>query len=341
MSASSGSVVIIGTGTGAANAAVNLRRLGWRGEIAVVSTISSLALEMMEPDMLSGLNIEKRVRSPILSTSLAKQYGIDMIWAGALSSIDRDKRQIFLSDGWELPFTHLVLAPTMLPQKIDVSGQSMSGVLQGHSPYDLAEARRHFESKKNVLIWGGSISSFVLAAMASDYGCNVNLILDKKLDAHRPIPKQLELYLVDFVEGRRVKVARDSQVIAIEGGRSASGVRTKEGAFIDGEVVVIDSGRLPDMGLVREAGLESREQMTTDALLRSVSDNRIFGCGSISSYTSSLFRGQVCFWGARIEAAQGKTIARNILNPRYAHDEVPVRLFLLSGHVLAIVGLIL
>jgi len=120
----------------------------------------------------------------------------------------------------------------------------------------------------------------------------------------------------DLVE-RGVSLALSSTLTAIEGNDRVRWVELAVGRSLEGDLVVLCAGIVPNVELARDAGLEVARGVIVDAGMRT-SDAAVFACGDVAEYGGSV-AGR---WPAAV--AQAEVAAVNALGGRQIHAPAPI-----------------
>jgi 3-phenylpropionate/trans-cinnamate dioxygenase ferredoxin reductase subunit len=101
-------------------------------------------------------------------------------------------------------------------------------------------------------------------------------------------------------------------------------VVTQAGRRLEGDLVAVAAGAVPDVMLARQSGLElgGRGGVRCDAGLRTSAPG-VFAAGDMCEWESPLHGGPARVEHWEVAAAQGRTAARNMLGEGVAHEEVP------------------
>ena len=167
-------IIIVGAGQAGAGAALNLRELGFDGEITLLGDEVHPPYERPELSkgyVLGTTEFEKLV---MLTPQKAQELNIDMRLGWTVSRIDRDNKQIW-SGAQMLPYDHLILATgggarrLPLPQAV----QSKTHVVRTREDADaLATA---LKTAKTVAVIGGGWLGLEAAATCRQSGAEVHV----------------------------------------------------------------------------------------------------------------------------------------------------------------------
>jgi 3-phenylpropionate/trans-cinnamate dioxygenase ferredoxin reductase component len=129
-------------------------------------------------------------------------------------------------------------------------------------------------------------------------------------------------YFHDVLSSNGVELVGGEQLDAFVGEGRVSGVRTKSGKEIEGDVVVVGVGVHPDVRLAEKAGVDVDNGIVCDERLQT-SEEGIYAAGDLCSYWSVVHgrRLRVEHWDVALQ--QGQYAARAMLGEEKPYDVVP------------------
>ncbi|QRG06524.1 NAD(P)/FAD-dependent oxidoreductase [Xanthobacter dioxanivorans] len=278
-------LLVIGNGMAAAKLCEELsaRALG-RYAVAVVGAEPHLAYNrVLLSEVLAGHM--KAQDAQMKPAAWWREKGVTLQYGTPAAAIDRDRRQVVLSDGRRLPYAKLVLATGSHPIRLPLPGMDLEGV---HTFRDLKDveallAAAAVKGTRAVVIGGGLLGLEAAVGLA---GAGVKTSLVHLMD--RLMERQLDAAAAAFlkraVEARGVEVLLAAASEAIEGDAGkVTGLRLKDGRVIPADLLVVACGVIPNADLARAAGLEAKRGILVDDTL-ATSDPHIFAIGECAEH---------------------------------------------------------
>lgn len=225
-------------------------------------------------------------------------------------AIDRARRELTLSDGRVVPWTHLVLATGAAARRLTVPGSELGGIHELRSSDDAAQLRAALESARRAVVVGAGFIGLEFAAVAAPMGVDVVVLEQADRALARAVGRIMADHLVERLTNAGAKFHFGTAVERFEGDDGAvSRVVTSHGV-VDADLVVVGIGAEPRDELARACGLEVQHGVVVDAYLRST-DAAIYAVGDVALQTidGSLLRFE-CVQNA---ADQGAYVAQHIL----------------------------
>ena len=201
-----------------------------------------------------------------------------------VTAVDREDRTVTWGSGQVTAYDVLVLATGAAPFVPPVPGRERAGCFVYRTIEDLEAIREASREARAGIVIGGGLLGLEAANALVQLGLDTHVVEM----APRLMPVQLDdaggTTLVRHVE--RLGVTAHTGVVTeeITGGDSVTGLRLKDGATIDAEVVVFSAGIRPRDALARDCGLDVAERggVLVDEQCRS-SDPRVFAIGECAA----------------------------------------------------------
>ncbi|HEX8643531.1 MAG TPA: FAD-dependent oxidoreductase, partial [Allosphingosinicella sp.] len=111
-------VAIVGTGHGGAQAAIQLRQLGFEGSIALIGREQDLPYERppLSKDYLAGAKDYERLL--LRPRAFWSERGIEMLAGREVVSVDPDARRLRCADGEAIGYGALIWAAGGVPRRL-------------------------------------------------------------------------------------------------------------------------------------------------------------------------------------------------------------------------------
>lgn len=238
-----------------------------------------------------------------------------------------------LSSGQTIPCDHLLLADGASSFIPPMSGADKKGVFTLRTWDDALGILDYLREHREAAVLGGGLLGLEIARALAARGVRVRVV--EFFD--RLLPRQLDAQgaalLKEQVEKSGISVRLGTTTEEILGADQAAGLRFKDGATMEADIVVVAAGVKPNLDLARGAGLAVERGVIADDSLRT-SHPRIFAAGDNVQH-----RGRV--YGI-IPAAfeQAQAAAANILGREKPYaGTVPANTLKVAGLYLTAAGL--
>lgn len=276
-------IVVVGGGLAGAKTVEGLREKGHTGPIVLIGAEEHLPYE--RPPLSKGFLAGKDDRDSF--TVHDRQWyddnAIDLRLGTEVTRLDRDAKEVVLSDGSSVGYDDLVLATGSRPRRLHIPGADAAGVLYLRTVDDsIALSAALAEAKQIVLVGAGWIGLEV-AANARERGVGVAVLEMAPLPLLRVLGPGLAQMFADLHREHGVDFHFGASIERIEvTDGAASGVVLGDGTHLPAEAVVIGIGVVPNIELAKEAGLEADNGVLVDETLRT-SDPSIYAVGDIAA----------------------------------------------------------
>ena len=321
----SADIVIVGTGHGAAQAAIALRQQGHEGTIMMIGRDAVPPYERppLSKEYLAGDKPFERIM--IRPEQFWADKGVELRLGSPVSEIDPVRRTVTLIDGSTVGYRKLIWAGGGDPRRIPVPGANLDRVfyVRDKSDADAMMAALAGGARRAVVIGGGYIG-LEAAAVLRKLGCEVTLLeaLERVLArvAGEPLSRFYE------AEHRRqgvdVRLLQGVAEILGEGG-AVSGVRLDNGETLACDMVVVGIGIIPAVAPLIAAGAAGSNGVDVDLYCRTTLDD-IYAIGDCAAHANPFADNAVI----RLESVQNandmaNTAARAIMGDKQPYHALP------------------
>ena len=311
-------IVIVGGGAAGFAAAEMLRREGYGGEIAMLSSDTAAPVDRpnLSKDYLAGSAPEDWV--PLRPDSFYTEFKINLQLATSVTAIDVKAAHVVLGDGKTVAYDRLLLATGAEPVRLPIPGADQPHV---HTLRSLADCRAIIENAKSAkcaVVIGASFIGLEAAAALRARDIEVHVVAPEQ----RPMERILGPDMGDFVralhEEHGVIFHLGDTVAAIDGKRAT----LKSGGTLEADLVVVGVGVRPRLTLAEQAGLAIDRGVTVNARLET-SASGIYAAGDIARWPDPHSRENIRVEHWVVAERQGQAAARNMLGAGEAFDAVP------------------
>ncbi|WP_339113313.1 FAD-dependent oxidoreductase [Thioclava sp. GXIMD2076] len=197
-------------------------------------------------------------------------------------AINRQKKQLRLSDGQTLPYETLVLATGATPITPEFDGADHEAVFTLRSLADARAILGRAERAKSIVVLGSSFIGLEAAGALASKDRKVHVVTQDKVPMEKTLGAEIGHFVQSQHEADGVSFHLETTLTSYDGAQ----VTLKDGRKIDADMVVLGVGVKPDLALAKAAGLELAEKengVQVDTYFRT-SDPAIYAIGDIANY---------------------------------------------------------
>ena len=259
---SNGGVVILGAGHAGGAAALELRQLGYAGEITLVGEEPHLPYERpsLSKELLIGTD-----QAPRFLASADRWASLDVttLLGVRATAIERADRRLALSDGRSLAYDRLVIATGGTPRRLAWPEHPALRTLR--TADDAAWLKRQAETRDHAVVIGGGVIGLEAASSFRSLGLNVTVVeRDARLMA-RNVPADMATRIEAFHLDAGVALHLARTVAAVDPIGEALRLILDDGVELLSSLVVVGIGIIPDTAIAEAAGLACRDGIVVSA----------------------------------------------------------------------------
>lgn len=267
-------VVVIGGGLAGSRTCTELRKLGFRAPIVLLSEETQLPYD--RPPLSKAVIRGKKESKPLKVRY--DELEIDVRLGVAAQSLDLDSRKVETSSG-SIEFGHLVIATGAAPVRLPGSGEQLTL----RTVDEAAALRDRLTPGAHVAVIGASWIGAEVAHAALERGCRVTGIEYHPAPLAQALGAEIGSRFASWWEGAELRTG--VQVRAVED----DGVHLAGGEVIAADVVVTGIGVRPATGWLADSGLELLPALAVDQQLRAGAGNRVYALGDAAAWWSKRY----------------------------------------------------
>ena len=312
--------VIVGAGHAGGRAAQAMRQCGFEGKILLIGEEPHVPYERppLSKDLIvTDAGLEK-VR--LHDAAWYAENRIELIAANAATSIDTAAKTVGLADGQAIGFDGLMLTTGARVRRLPVPGADLDGVFYLRTIKDSAAIRAQIAAGTEVAVIGGGFIGLEIAGSAARRGARVTVLEAADRLMGRSVALEVADWFARMHRDRGVDLRLNVSIAAIEGGRSATGVRLGDGSVVPAEVVVIGIGILPNVEIAEAAGLAVDNGIVVDDRGRT-SHPDIWAAGDVANQPNAFAGRRLRLESYQNAQDQAATVARNLCGADEAYED--------------------
>ncbi|MDV6343686.1 NAD(P)/FAD-dependent oxidoreductase [Nitrosomonas sp. Is37] len=276
------SLVIIGSGLAGYAVARELRKLNTEIPITMLSADHG---GFYSKPMLSNALATGKTPASILSSDaamMASQLKITIRPFTRVNTIAHSSNTVFLENGENLSYSHLVLAVGADPIRLPLSGNAVEEVLSVNDLDDYHRFRETLKDKKEIAILGAGLIGCEFANDLAIAGYQVHVI---HIGAHplgRLLPEEAGKYLQDKLTAAGIRFHLKTKVQRIERIGNRYHLIIDEDQMIEADLVLSAVGLRPRTQLAKAAGIYVNHGVVTNRYLQTentTENTNIFALG--------------------------------------------------------------
>ena len=315
--------VVLGGGMVAGYAAKQLVEMGLKpGELTILSADTSIPYERppLSKGFLAGKETEEAIR--INPEDFYRKQGIDVKLGCVVSAVDPQHKRLTLKSGGEFGFNKLIIATGARPRTLEIPGAKLRNLHYLRSLDDSKAIQRSAENVKRAVVIGGGFIGMEVAAVLSQKGIEVTMILSDDRIWKRLFSPQMSSFFEAYYVSKGVRFAKRATVAELRGTKTVSSVALANGQEIACDMVVAGIGVRPAMEMLSNSGIDIGDGVIVNEYLET-SRPDIFAAGDVANYQDVLFgkRRRVEHWDNAV--SQGQYCARALMGERTPFKHVP------------------
>jgi 3-phenylpropionate/trans-cinnamate dioxygenase ferredoxin reductase component len=314
--------LIVGCGMAGAHCASELRKRGTDGDVVLVGREPHPPYErppLSKEYMRGESSKEDAYVHPL---EWYGENGVELMTGTNVMSLDAAKRVAKLQTKEEISFDKALIATGADVNILRVGGTELDGIHYLRTFKTSDEIQEEAASADSVVLIGGSFIGTEVAASLTAKGKRCTIVMREEVATSMAFGDEVGRYFHDVLSSNGVELVDGEQIDAFVGEGRVSGVRTKSGKEIEGDVAVVGVGVHPDVRLAAEAGIEVDDGIVCDERLQT-SVEGIYAAGDLCSYQSVVHgrRLRVEHWDVALQ--QGQYTAAAMLGEEKPYDVVP------------------
>jgi NADPH-dependent 2,4-dienoyl-CoA reductase/sulfur reductase-like enzyme/nitrite reductase/ring-hydroxylating ferredoxin subunit len=311
-------IVIIGGGAAGLACANELRRLGYAGDITMLSADSDPPCDRpnLSKDYLAGSAPEEWLW--LRGEDWYSDNRIDLHLSTEVTRIDSGSRTVHCLSGENIPFDRLLIATGSEPHRLQAPGFDSDKVFTLRSVADARAIAAQAKAGARAVIIGASFIAMEAAAALRAREVEVDVVSVE----HVPFDRVFGIALGEYIQKLHQRNGVRFHLGCVASGFEAGAITIASGEWIPADFVVVGIGVQPRTTLARSAGAAIDNGVIVDSSMQTTVPG-IYAAGDITCYPDPISGESL-----RIEhwvhaERQGQVAAANMLGAGKAFDAAP------------------
>jgi NADPH-dependent 2,4-dienoyl-CoA reductase/sulfur reductase-like enzyme/nitrite reductase/ring-hydroxylating ferredoxin subunit len=311
-------IVVVGGGAAGLACAHELRRLGFAGELTMLSQDSDPPCDRpnLSKDYLAGDMPEDWLW--LRSDDWYSDNRIDLRLSTEVVGIDAETRTVRCGSGEEVGYDRLLLATGAEPNRLSLPGFDAPNAFTLRTVADARAIGERAQPGARAVVIGASFIGLEAAAALRQRQVEVDIVSVEEVPLEHVFGKELGRELQGLHERNGVRFHLNAVVAGFDGQAVALG----GGETIPADLVLVGIGVRPRTALAESAGAAVKNGVLVDEHLRTSLPD-VYAAGDIASYPNPQSGEHVRIEHWVVAERQGQVAAANMLGQRRRFDSAP------------------
>ena len=311
-------VIIIGGGAAGLACANELRKLGYSGDITMLSADADPPCDRpnLSKDYLAGTAPEEWL--PLRTDDWYSGNRIELRLSTEVARIDAQKRTVHCISGEEFPFDRLLIATGSEPHRLQAPGFDSDKVFTLRSIADARAIAAQAKRGARAVIIGASFIAMEAASALRAREVEVDVVSVE----HVPFDRVFGIALGEYIQKIHERNGVRFHLGAVASGFDGHAVSTANGEQIPADFIVVGIGVQPRTTLAKSAGVEVDKGVLVDSSMQT-SVPGIYAAGDIASYPDPISRERMRIEHWVVAERQGEVAAASMLGQDRSFTSAP------------------
>ncbi|HEX7782264.1 MAG TPA: FAD-dependent oxidoreductase [Sphingobium sp.] len=317
-------VLIVGAGHAGAQAAIQLRQMGFDGSVAMLGDEREVPYERppLSKEYLSGDKTFERIL--IRPATFWAERHVEMLLGKRVKAVDPVGKFVVLTDDSEVGYGKLIWCTGGTPRMLSCPGSEAKGIHGVRRREDVDAIMARLDEIKQVVVIGGGYIGLEAAAVLRKLGKKVVLLeaLDRVLA--RVAGEALSRFYEADHRAHGVDLRLGAMVEKLEATDGhVSGVVLSDGEIIPADLVIVGIGIIPETAPLIAAGATGGNGVDVDAYCRTSLPD-IYAVGDCAAHANRFAGGsQIRLESVQNANDQAKVAVQHIMGQETEYDAVP------------------
>ena len=299
--------VVIGNGAAGVSAALSIRRHDRESRVIILSDEEwPYYSRPLVVDVMTGKRSREEVT--LLHEEEYRLQGLDLRKPVTVKGLDPQGKAVLTSAG-TIPYDKLLIASGARPQTLAMTGE---GIFYLRTLNDAESIHGRLQrGVKRALIYGAGPVGIKAGCALMEAGIPVSFIVTSQRILSRVLDRKSADHFQRLFEQRGARFFTGRQVGRLIRRKGFKGVMTDKGDEIEGDLLIVGKGVIPDVGWSREAGIEAGEGiLVNDRMETSIAD--IYAAGDVAQARIAESNGKAVTAIWPLATLQGKIAGTNM-----------------------------
>jgi NADPH-dependent 2,4-dienoyl-CoA reductase/sulfur reductase-like enzyme/nitrite reductase/ring-hydroxylating ferredoxin subunit len=311
-------IVIVGGGAAGLACASELRRLGFSGDVTIVSADRDPPCDRpnLSKDFLAGTAPEDWLW--LRGDDWYSENAVGLRLSSEVARVDSERRVVHCSSGERLPFDRLLIATGSEPNRLMVDGFDRPEVLTLRSVADARAIADRARPGTRAVIVGASFIALEAAAALRQRQVHIEIVSVEEIPLERVFGTEIGTRLRQLHERNGVRFRLSSVVAGFDG----DSVTLASGEKIAADFVLVGIGVRPRTSVAQTAGAAVEQGVIVDSFLETTVQG-IYAAGDIAAYPDPVTGERIRIEHWVTAERQGQVAAANMLGMRRPFRAMP------------------
>jgi NADPH-dependent 2,4-dienoyl-CoA reductase/sulfur reductase-like enzyme len=310
-------LVIVGASRAGLFAAEGARRTGYQGRITLIGAEPHLPYDRppLSKEFLTTDEVEPPTPVYRSSETLQAKLGLELRTGAPATGLDPSSRTVWVGEE-PIRYTALVIATGTTARRLPATSH-LDGVLTLRTVDDARRMRAAFDARPAAVVVGAGLIGSEVGASARRQGLAVTIVEPMPVPLCRVVGEQSGKVCAQLHERHGTTLLTGVNVTGINGSGRAEQVLLSDGTTLEAELVIVGIGVEPEIGWLRDSGLQLENGLVCDATLNAGVPG-IYGAGDVVRWFNGPSDRAVRLENWTSAAEQGRIAGHNAVRPAEA-----------------------
>ena len=315
-------IVIVGAGHAAGQAAASLRQKKFAGRIVMIGDEPYIPYQRppLSKKFLAGELEEKRLY--FKPENFYPDHDVEMRLSTRVTAIDPDNKSIQLDDDSTISYDKLLLTTGSRVRKLSIPGSDLSGIHYLRSIEDVLAIQKDFRDGARLVIVGAGYIGLEVAAIAVKRGIDVTVLETEDRAMNRVVAPEISAFFQKLHKEAGVKIEFGRMVQEFRGADSVEEVVCADGHVVPADSCIVGIGIIPNTELAEAAGLDCDNGIVVDEFARTSAPD-IYSAGDCTRHPNSLLGINLRLESVHNALEQAKTAAAAMCGDLQPYAQIP------------------
>lgn len=281
------SILIVGGGQAAGQAAASLRQAGCDDVIVILADEPHIPYQRppLSKQFLAGeCGLERVYLRP---ADFYRAKNIDMRLGARVEGLDINSKRVTCANGETIGYDKLLLATGARARRLAVPGAGLPGVHYLRTIGDADALQPHLAPGRRLAVVGGGYIGLEVAAVAVSLGAQVTVLEMEARVLQRVATAEMSAFYASLHAGKGVAIRTGARATAFAGETRLEAVVCADGTRVAADVAVVGVGVAPNVELAAAAGLACDDGIVVDEYARTDAPD-VYAAGDCTNHPNAV-----------------------------------------------------